>query len=258
MGDDNQRRHRRLPVHIPVVLTTAKSEEVLLTDDVSFSGIFVRTDHARPARQLVQVRLVLPTTQRELAVAAGVVHVIAQGSHARRICGMGLRFRALDVEARGLWDAFIHTCTSLFEADPDHGLDDLEWLGKLSKSEPVKRRFSRAPVELRIDLRTTDALHALVTRDVSQGGTFVRGDADHPPGTPVRLLVHHPRVAATLTLTGVIVRTVRRPPEERGLGIAFDELSADERRALTAFVREATGDRDSSVFIIEDEDLVPG
>ena len=116
MGADH-RRHHRIRLRLPVWLSSKSREELILTEDISFSGLFVRTDTPQPLRRLLKLRLLLPPQGTELAVNAMVVHSLApeQAAGTTRVGGMGLRFFGLDGETASRWTEFVSRCATLDE-----------------------------------------------------------------------------------------------------------------------------------------------
>ena len=56
-----QRRDERYAVHIPATLTRGHEAVALLTEDVSFRGLFLRTDSPPTLRQLVRIEIREPS-----------------------------------------------------------------------------------------------------------------------------------------------------------------------------------------------------
>lgn len=100
-----RRRERRHRFGVWLAVTAGRREIAAETEDVSFSGFFVRVDALLPERQLVRLRLTLPPEGDELAVMG----MVARRSPARsgEPPGVGIRLFALAREERARWDRFV-------------------------------------------------------------------------------------------------------------------------------------------------------
>ena len=105
MGREQQ-RDRRYQVRVPVTLVQGRKSHHLLTDDVSFGGMFLRTTQFPPTRQLVQIRIQLEPDGDELVVHAMVARVSAPDDSEAH--GIGVHLFSLTAEARQRWNQFIH------------------------------------------------------------------------------------------------------------------------------------------------------
>jgi len=71
------------------VLLRGGREVSLLTGDVSFRGLFLRTDDPPPLRQLLQVKLKLPPENDELVAHAMAVFVVPVGAAGQAVNPLG-------------------------------------------------------------------------------------------------------------------------------------------------------------------------
>lgn len=101
--EENLRREGRLEAKIQVALVRGRQTIELETSDVSFKGLFLRTQEPPPVRSLVRLRVKLPG--REIEAHAMAVHV-APGSGDRGP-GVGVQFWGLAGPDRAAWDGFI-------------------------------------------------------------------------------------------------------------------------------------------------------
>lgn len=101
------RRQPRYPARLAVTLRAGKKIEQLVTEDVSYGGLFLRWDGSIGLRQLVRVEAVLPPMQHRLSVHAMVVHAVPPENANGRSPGVGLQFYAVDRATRLAWDHFI-------------------------------------------------------------------------------------------------------------------------------------------------------
>lgn len=102
MQESDRRRDVRARISLPVqVLRRGVAEPVQMLD-ASYRGLFLRMGAPPPVRQLVKIRIELPS--REL-IAHGVVVRLVEDALGR--AGVGLRFFALNGQDRSDWEAFI-------------------------------------------------------------------------------------------------------------------------------------------------------
>jgi hypothetical protein len=98
MTTENLRREARVDARVVVEIQKKRSSVMVETSDVSFRGLFVRTQEPLPLRALVRLRVALPS--RMLEAHAMVVHVVDGG-------GAGLQFWGLSGADRAAWDDFV-------------------------------------------------------------------------------------------------------------------------------------------------------
>ncbi len=107
-----------------------------------------------------------------------------------------------------------------------------------SASSAERRRTDRAGVTVRIDYATVDEMFSEFTRDINEGGLFIETEKPHQPGTEVSMQFHLPGSSETLQTVGRVVRVSNGsesgPP---GMGIEFDELTAEDRSKIDRIVR---------------------
>ena len=110
-----------------------------------------------------------------------------------------------------------------------------------------KRRSPRAPVSIRIDYSTVDALFWDFARNINEGGVFVETDSPLPVGTKVQLKFYLPGLADPVETQGEVVWVGRGGPGQSdedqgasrpGMGIQFTELSAENKQAINRLVQE--------------------
>ncbi len=100
-----RRRDRRYPYRVRLVLSAGRQEIVAQTEDVSFKGIFVRTERPPLERQLVRLRFTLPPEGDELAVMGMVARRLPEKKGLPP--GAGIQFYGLAQEHRERWSRFI-------------------------------------------------------------------------------------------------------------------------------------------------------
>jgi hypothetical protein len=214
---DDKRREKRFPARIVARLQRRGEPVEVLTDDVSFRGVFVRTDAPPAQRQLLRVGFVLPSGAR-VAAHAMVVFVVPPGDP-ERVPGAGLQFWG-PIENAKEWDAFVR------EAAADHR----KGTAKARAADKVRRSSERFKLTLEVVLDGVTTQ----TRDVSENSMAIRSDTAVPVGTRVRVIVRADGDALELD---VVIRRIIDEPGFRGLGVEYMDMSSDARRAIVAFVR---------------------
>jgi len=101
-----------------------------------------------------------------------------------------------------------------------------------------RRRAERASVTVRIDYATVDEIFSEFTRDINDGGLFIETEKPHQAGTEVSMQFHLPGSEEVIHTIGRVVRVSSgaegMPP---GMGIEFDELTADDRTKIDRIVQ---------------------
>src|SRR5579863_4485762 len=107
MSEAQRRRGVRYTIRFPVQLTLGKRTVSLLTSDVSYGGVFLRTDAPPALQQLVRVRLVLPIGDRALSMHGMTVRVVTPDNPSGYDAGFGVQFYGVDQTTRDSWDTFV-------------------------------------------------------------------------------------------------------------------------------------------------------
>jgi hypothetical protein len=105
MSQANARRDQRYRIAIPVTIVS-RDPVTVLTENVSFRGMFLRTDNPPPRMHLIRVRIALPNT--EIALDTNVV-VVSSSLPGARAPGVGVTFFALNGDTQKEWETFIST-----------------------------------------------------------------------------------------------------------------------------------------------------
>jgi uncharacterized protein (TIGR02266 family) len=112
-----------------------------------------------------------------------------------------------------------------------------------SADESDRRRSGRASLTVRIDYSTVDEMFAEFTRDISEGGLFIETEKPHPAGTEVSMQFHLPGSDEILQTVGRVARVSNGASGSTpGMGIEFDELTAEDRRKIDEIVRALRSD----------------
>jgi uncharacterized protein (TIGR02266 family) len=106
-----------------------------------------------------------------------------------------------------------------------------------------RRRTERAPVVVRIEYATVDALFSDFTRNINEGGIFVETDEPIPLDEKVELKLRLPGSSELVHATGRVVRIEPTTPSSAGgIAIEFGQLDADARELINAAVRRLRSD----------------
>jgi uncharacterized protein (TIGR02266 family) len=266
-----RRRDRRYPYRVKLVLARNGKELVARTEDVSFTGVFFRTDTPIPERQLVRLRLTLPSEGGDFAVMG----MVARNVPARDGLppGVGIQFYALSVADRRRWTAFIRFVASGLPAAegspapeavpgmaarppaagaPAEAPRPALALAPEPEPEPVRRHFPRYAASLQVQLHSVDELRTFYTRNVSKGGLFVATTLPVAEGTTLRVSVVHPKTQEQFTLQAVVRR--RSTSGDPGLGLEFSELTEARRDEFMEFISSEL--RVEEVFYLSAGDLL--
>jgi hypothetical protein len=119
---ENLRREARVEARIRVTVVRGRRSVPLETSDVSFKGLFLRTDDPPPVRSLMRLRVSLPS--REIEAHAMAVHVITPADvedgerdptkpAPSRGSGVGVQFWGLAGPDRTAWDDFVRELIQL-------------------------------------------------------------------------------------------------------------------------------------------------
>jgi uncharacterized protein (TIGR02266 family) len=103
----------------------------------------------------------------------------------------------------------------------------------------LKRRL---PVRLRVAYSSPRGRRVNFTRDLNEGGVFVRASELLDLGAPTRLLISPPgRDYRPIELRGTVARQ-QLEGSDRGMGLRFDFASDEERELVRGFVQKLESD----------------
>jgi type IV pilus assembly protein PilZ len=106
-----------------------------------------------------------------------------------------------------------------------------------------RRRSERAPVVVRIEYATVDALFSDFTRNINEGGIFVETDEPIPLDQKVELKLRLPGSSELVNATGRVVRIEPTSSSSAGgIAIEFEQLDANARELINAAVRRLRSD----------------
>jgi hypothetical protein len=224
-----KRRENRFAVQLHLTLKQGQRIQTLLTENVSYRGLFVRTDTPPPLRQLVKLEAVLPPLGVRFVSHAMSVFVIRPEDATGRAPGAGIQFYGMGDERRA-WEAFVN------HAKRQAGGTSVEMpaVTDLPGPEPVRRRFERVPLVLEVVPHTVDELMKMWTRDVSAGGMFLTSDDPAPIGTELKLEIKHPATGERFHLEAIVRRHGNKVG--KGVGVELIGMSEARRRDFFTFV----------------------
>jgi Tfp pilus assembly protein PilZ len=227
------RRAPRYLVELPILLRLGRRLVSAVTEDVTFHGIFVRTDTVPPLRHLVQVELVLPPVNQIFTANAMPLHAVWRGS-AGREPGVGLALYGLGRDAQEKWDRFIDWArTNVPEAGERATL-----LVRGERVEPVRARSVDHAAVLRVEVGSLEDLLLMHFRDLSQGGMFLVTDERFSVGDALGLQVIHPHSGDVFELS-CVVRRVAHDTSVRGLGVELTDVDEERKQRFYEFIYDA-------------------
>jgi len=110
--------------------------------------------------------------------------------------------------------------------------------GSETRTAVERRRTERAPVVVRIEYATVDALFSDFTRNINEGGIFVETDDAIPLDEKVELKLRLPGSDEVVHVTGRVVRIEPATNgQPGGIAIEFEQLDANARELINAAVR---------------------
>jgi hypothetical protein len=244
MGVENGRKFERFPLRIPATLIVGRKEIEAVTENVSKTGLRLRTDAAPADRRLVQVRIALPPDGDQATFSAITTHASPAGG--TRAPGVGVHLYGNGPELIARWERFLKHAATRWK-DPAEAVLVAK-ATTMPLIDPVRRRFERVRAVLEVRYPSVDQLLPLTSRDVSMGGLFLAADALREVGDELGLEVVHPLTAERFPVRCVVRRVVREQALGNGMGVEFLDMDASRRAELWAFVT-------SGLSVLEAEDL---
>lgn len=115
--------------------------------------------------------------------------------------------------------------------------------GSETRTAVERRRTERAPVVVRIEYATVDALFSDFTRNINEGGIFVETDEPIPLDEKVDLKLRLPGSSELVNVQGRVVRIEPTTPHAAGgIAIEFEQLDGQARELINAAVRKLRND----------------
>ncbi len=118
-------------------------------------------------------------------------------------------------------------------------------LGHSPLSDLERRRFPRAPIELRVEYKRLNSFFADYTKNISKGGTFIKTTKPLDVGTEFRFKLAIPTLPEPIEIRGtvqwVVLEGQEAEDESAGMGISF-LYDTEQRSALDATVEKLMKD----------------
>jgi len=209
MATKSRRKEPRFSTRIPVRLIWDRRTYVGMTEDVSFSGMRIRSDAMPPLRLLVRIELTLPDSGQRLGMHAFVAHATLDPS-----CGqpsVGLQLYGVSEEERAVWQAYVQ---------------------ELRDANAPARAASSAVLVIDQLASELGALPALIERG---GSVFCETNLAFQSGQAVHLALIHPVTRQLHLLAGRVAMPV--DGHRRGVAVMLAPLSKAELLKLVLFVR---------------------
>ena len=108
------------------------------------------------------------------------------------------------------------------------------------ESSSDRRRASRVPVEITIELRNQRGFSLHASSNLSIGGAFFDRSIPHPVGEKVQVTFTLPGADLPITCEGEVVNV----PDKKsfGMGVRFLNLAAADKASLAAFTHAPEGE----------------
>ncbi len=112
----------------------------------------------------------------------------------------------------------------------------------MSDDDDERRRALRAPIELKVEYKRLNSFFADYTRNISQGGTFIRTTKPLKIGTEFMFKLVVPKLANPLVLRGKVQWIVKEDEsteeQDPGMGIGFIYETEGDRRLIEGIVED--------------------
>ena len=252
MGSE-RRRDRRYLFQFPGVVVRRDGTVPVLTGDVGFRGVLLRTDAPPPLRQLLLLRFELPPDGDAVELHGMAVWNVAPGVESRTP-GVGVQFYAVPPETQKRWNEFIRWVARTHPESKARVVPVAPGV-----IDPVRRLHERVAVELLVRLTSPAQARMLTTRHVSRRGAFLWLPDPLGAGKRLGLEILHPSTGVPLVASAV-VRYAEAVAGRTGVGVEF--LGVDERwrDEIMAYVAAALGPGklDDAVFLSPDDPRLAG
>ncbi len=223
------RRHTRYPVQVQVRLVCGNKIVDGITQDVSFSGLFVLHDDPPPLRSLVQVTL-HPAGSGEISLLAMPVHILGRGNAWGRAAGIGLTLYGNGGDGAEAWRKFVQRLDQ--ETTHAHALEHMQATAMRGQMPSGVATLPERSVEKIVELRfrSTEQLQDFVARELLADGVMCMPSSDTMrAGTRVVFNLTHPVSGKIFSIPAVVI------VQQNGTGVEF-LLEEDAALSLDAFV----------------------
>lgn len=108
-----------------------------------------------------------------------------------------------------------------------------------SSAPPDRRKHPRSPLKIPVDYSSVDAFFTEFSTNINEGGMFVEMDSPAEIDTQVQLQFRIPGAESPVQVEGRVAWLSDGKAETPvGVGIEFQNLSADTRETINAIVRQ--------------------
>ena len=113
----------------------------------------------------------------------------------------------------------------------------------MSKQDPEsgseRRRHARTELKIPVDYSSVDAFFSEFSQNINEGGMFIEMEQPAELGTPVQLQFRLPGEESPLRVEGRVAWVSEKCEDSSaGVGIEFQNLSEESRRAINRIVRQ--------------------
>jgi hypothetical protein len=227
-----KRRDKRFKFQIPGSIVRRQGLVPVLTGDVGFRGVLLRTDAPPPLRELIVLRFALPPGGDPIELHALAVWNVPPGIESR-VPGVGVQFYAVPTETQKRWNQFVRWVERNHPESTAQAVPSAPGL-----LDPVRRVHERIDVSLSVRVHDATGSRELTTRHVSRSGMYVWMAPPAEVGTVLGLELVHPSTGAPLQLTA-IVRNATAESGRTGVGLEFVDVDEAKRDEVMAFVAAA-------------------
>jgi len=240
LDDTGRRDSLRIKARLKVRFRDASAFITEYTHNISKGGIFVRTTKPCEPGSMVEVKLVIPESEREVSATGEVIHVVKpEEATEHQPAGMGVHLQKMADADREAIEEFIRE-----KIDSGKAKDGLG-----------RRRHERYQARIRVKFGSKKALIEEYTHNISHGGIFIKTEKPRALGEKLRITLIHPESGEEIFFDGEVVRVVT--PEEAtsnqpaGMGIKFSSLDVHARAQLNSFISSDHVQKNTSVDMEE-------
>jgi len=239
--DQGKRVAPRVKARLKVKFKNPESFINEYTHNISKGGIFIRTPKPCGLRDKLEIVLVLPKTEEEIAVLGEVIHVVPEDKASEHMpAGMGLQILEFKKADQEKIEAFIKESLKT-EADV------------LSRREHM-----RIDTRIRVKFESKEALVEEYIHNISHGGIFIQTLKPKLVGEHISVILIHPNTSQEILLHGEIARVVSADDAKRlniqpGMGIKFKELDPYVKHQIDEFIKAEATRSAGKDLIIEEE-----
>ncbi|HQR29418.1 MAG TPA: PilZ domain-containing protein [Anaeromyxobacteraceae bacterium] len=221
-----RRRDQRFRIEQAVTLVRGRRSSPARTADVGFRGVRLRTDAPPPLRELLLLRVDLPTGGEPLEVHGMAVWGGDRGGDAAEP-GVGVQFFAVPHDSQQRWNEFVRQVARtgpepVPTPEPSPG----------TAAAPSRRLHERVVARLEVRLDGAAGPRTAVTRYLSRRGAFLETSLRVKVGARLRLQLLHPATGEPLAIDAVVRHRGKRAAQG-GIGVEFagvDERAMDQLR----------------------------